>query len=137
MLGESPISLISPTKNALQVGGSGRPIEKHGCPLPFFPAGAGGVWDITDVETWPGHKTPRKSGRTALGSTPSLTRAFASPYAFSASRRLPNIPETCCFLSVPRYATLNWVAFAAANDTRRGPQQLSNWFFSAAPTGPQ
>ena len=47
-----------------------------------------------------------------------------------------------CYEDVNRTSQLIWTStsldvLAAANDTSQAPQQLSNWFFSAAPTGPQ
>ena len=47
-----------------------------------------------------------------------------------------------CYEDVNRTSQMIWTStsldvLAAANDTSQAPQQLSNWFFSAAPTGPQ
>ena len=47
-----------------------------------------------------------------------------------------------CYEDINRTSQMVWTStsldiLAAANDTGRTPQQLSNWFFSAAPTGPQ
>ena len=47
-----------------------------------------------------------------------------------------------CYEDIKRTSQMIWTStsfdiLAAANDTGRTPQQLSNWFFSAAPTGPQ
>jgi len=47
-----------------------------------------------------------------------------------------------CYEDITRTSQMIWTStsldiLAAANDTSRTPQQLSNWFFSAAPTGPQ
>jgi len=47
-----------------------------------------------------------------------------------------------CYEDIKRTSQMIWTStsfdiLAAANDTGQTPQQLSNWFFSAAPTGPQ
>ena len=47
-----------------------------------------------------------------------------------------------CYEDVNRTGQMIWTStsldvLAAANDSSQAPQQLSNWFFSAAPTGPQ
>jgi hypothetical protein len=47
-----------------------------------------------------------------------------------------------CYEDINRTSQMIWTStsldiLAAANDTSQTPQQLSNWFFSAAPTGPQ
>ena len=60
-------------------------------------------------------------------------------YAFAAG---PIGGMWACYEDVNRTSQMIWTStsldvLAAANDTSQAPQQLSNWFFSAAPTGPQ
>ena len=60
-------------------------------------------------------------------------------YAFAAG---PIGGMWACYEDVNRTSQMIWTStsldiLAAANDTGQTPQQLSNWFFSAAPTGPQ
>ena len=60
-------------------------------------------------------------------------------YAFPAG---PIGGMWACYEDVNRTSQLIWTStsldvLAAANDASQAPQQLSNWFFSAAPTGPQ
>ena len=60
-------------------------------------------------------------------------------YAFAAG---PIGGLWACYEDINRISQMIWTStsldiLAAANDTGQTPQQLSNWFFSAAPTGPQ
>ena len=60
-------------------------------------------------------------------------------YAFAAG---PIGGMWACYEDVNRISQMIWTStsldvLAAANDASQAPQQLSNWFFSAAPTGPQ
>ena len=60
-------------------------------------------------------------------------------YAFAAG---PIGGMWACYEDVNRTSQMIWTStsldiLAAADDTGQTPQQLSNWFFSAAPTGPQ
>ncbi len=60
-------------------------------------------------------------------------------YAFAAG---PIGGLWACYEDINRISQMIWTStsldiLAAANDTGQTPQQLSSWFFSAAPTGPQ
>ena len=60
-------------------------------------------------------------------------------YAFATG---PSGGMWACYEDINRTSQMIWTStslgiLAAANDTSQTPQQLSNWFFSAAPTGPQ
>ncbi len=60
-------------------------------------------------------------------------------YAFATG---PISGMWACYEDLNRASQMIWTStslgiLAAANDTSKTPQQLSDWFFSAAPTGPQ
>jgi len=80
-------------------------------------------------------------GHYAAGSA----RAEAAIRAAGADLRLRHRTDRrmwACYEDINRTSQMVWTStsldiLAAANDTGRTPQQLSNWFFSAAPTRPQ